>query len=129
LVEDNPADVHLVEEALKEHSVNCQLITLNDGEKACRLIDEIDNNAASCPGLFILDLSLPKRSGREVLTRIKQSEVCSGVPVVILSSSSSPKDRADTSALGADLYIRKPSDLTGFMEIGLTLKAMLERSN
>jgi CheY-like chemotaxis protein len=74
----------------------------------------------------IIDLSLPKRSGREVLETMRRSERCRNIPVVILSSSDALQDKADAARLGASLYIRKPSRLEDFLRLGATFKAIIE---
>ena len=125
LVEDNAGDVALVRQALKLHSVDCELVVQTDGEKAVHFIDEVDSGGASCPGLIILDLNLPKRPGRDVLKRIRESPRCGGAHVIILSSSDATQDRVEATALGADRYIRKPSKLDDFMQIGAVVQSLL----
>jgi DNA-binding response OmpR family regulator len=124
-VEDNPADALLVEEALKEHHVAAELVVLGDGEKAIRSIEEFDTTAGLYPKLVILDLNLPKRNGKDVLQRIRQSDKWDHVPVVILTSSNRPADRDETIRLGANEYIRKPSQLEEFLKIGAVLKSLM----
>jgi DNA-binding response OmpR family regulator len=63
LVEDNPADVELVVEALQEHEASCEVLVVTDGEQAETFLDEIDAGKQSCPDLFILDLNLPRKPG------------------------------------------------------------------
>jgi len=125
LVEDNPADVLLVQESLDEHGIDCDLAVINDGEKAFQFIDRIEAGEESCPALLVLDLNLPRKSGREVLSRLRASSVCAEVPVVILSSSDAPRDKKEAAQLGATLYIRKPSNLDDFMAVGAILKRIL----
>jgi two-component system, chemotaxis family, response regulator Rcp1 len=125
LVEDNPADAVLVEEALNEHQVDVDLLVLGDGERAIQFVDELDANTRACPKLVILDLNLPKRSGKDVLRRIRESAQWNHVPVVILTSSNTPKDREETASLGASQYIRKPSQLEDFLLLGAVLKNFL----
>jgi CheY-like chemotaxis protein len=128
LVEDNSADVHLVKAALSEHHVNHSLTVIKDGESAIQYIDAIDRGESRCPDLVVLDLNLPRKTGREVLERMRLSPRCSAVPIVILSSSGAEKDREDARALGATLYLKKPSDLGQFLAIGGTIKQLLETS-
>jgi CheY-like chemotaxis protein len=128
LVEDNPADAGLVREALEEHNVEGELIVLNDGEKAIGFIQALDAHPASCPDLVILDLNLPKKSGRVVLECMRRSPICGRAPVVILSSSDAQQDRADAARLGANRYIRKPSRLEEFLSLGAVFKATLSGS-
>jgi CheY-like chemotaxis protein len=125
LVEDNPADVRLVRKALEEHQVEGELTLLMDGEKAISFIDAVDSQSAACPDLIIIDLNLPRRSGREVLEHMRRSTRCGDVPVVILSSSDIPRDRDECRRFGASRYIRKPSRLDEFLAIGAILKGML----
>jgi chemotaxis family two-component system response regulator Rcp1 len=125
LAEDNPADVGLLQVALEEHNVNCDLFVAADGERAVAFIDELDFGSAGCPALAILDLNLPKRTGREVLLRMRESPVWDSIPVVILTSSDSERDRAETAKLGASKYIKKPSNLEAFLRIGDEVKQLL----
>ncbi len=95
----------------------------DDGEKAIRLIRSLDQEPlAGCPDLVIIDLSLPRKSGREVLETMRGSERCRHIPVVILSSSDAQQDKADAARLGASRYIRKPSRLEDFLKLGATFK-------
>jgi chemotaxis family two-component system response regulator Rcp1 len=125
LVDDNPADVLLVREALAWHAVKTRLIVAKDGDEAIRFIDEIDTNVLPCPDLVVLDLNLPKKTGFQVLERVRSSPVCGDMTIVILSSSEAAADRRKAELLGASCYIRKPSNLTDFMMIGEQLKEML----
>lgn len=128
LVEDNPADALLVEEALNEHQVKAELLVLGDGEKAIRFVEQFDAVSKPRPKLVILDLNLPKRSGKDVLRCIRAIAQWNHVPVVILSSSNAPDDREQTALLGANQYIRKPSQLEEFLSIGAVFKKFLDAS-
>jgi len=126
LVEDSPADIYIVRESLKKHLKEVNLQVLNDGEKAFALIEAAEaDESAPFPALLILDLNLPKRSGQEILRRVRQSSRLGGVPVVIFTSSDSPSDRAETTKLGATAYFRKPADLEEFMCIGKVVQSVL----
>jgi chemotaxis family two-component system response regulator Rcp1 len=125
LVEDNPGDVLLIRECLEEHQVACELFVASDGEKAMDYIDGFEKEGGTLPALVILDLNLPRRSGREVLQRMRENPVWSNIPAVILSSSGELKDQQETASLGASKYIRKPSNLDAFIAIGGVLKCML----
>jgi DNA-binding response OmpR family regulator len=125
LVDDNPADVLLVREALKWHEVNSEVIVARDGDDAIHLIDEIDTSRMPCPSLVILDLNLPRKTGFEVLERVRASAGCAEIPVVVLSSSDAISDRQKAKLLGASQYIQKPSNLQEFMSIGARLKDIL----
>jgi len=127
LAEDNGADIVLIREALKGLKRGHDLVVVSDGEKAIDLIERIDQQEpASCPSLLLLDLNLPRRSGTEVLQKLRQSPRCCDIPVVILTSSEAPRDIESAKQLRADVYFRKPSDLTAFMKIREVVEALLD---
>jgi DNA-binding response OmpR family regulator len=125
LVEDNPADVFLVREALAWNDIKSHLFVVRDGDEAIRLVQEIEHTQSPCPDLVVLDVNLPRKSGFEVLRRFRASVKCGVAPVAILTSSEAPSDRAEAARLGASSYIQKPSNLRDFMSIGEKLKAIL----
>ena len=127
LVEDNPADADLVEEALAEAAVDCGLSVVRDGLKAIELIAGIDADPASlCPDLLLLDLNLPKVSGEEVLSHVRLSAKCRAAKVLVISSSDTAKDRERSIRLGANGYFHKPSNLEEFMKLGPRVRALLD---
>lgn len=125
-MEDNPADALLVRKAFEEYEIEGEIIILTDGDMAIQFIEAIDSHGYRCPDLVIIDLRLPKKPGREVLERIRQSKMCCQVPVLILSSSDAHRDRADAVRLGATRYIRKPTRLDEFLRLGAVFKETLE---
>jgi len=126
LAEDNPADVYLIERALKTHGVDFQLDVASDGRQAMSLLRTgADGRDESRPDLIVLDLNLPYYSGSEILQWIRETDPLSSIPVVVLTSSDSPRDRLTAMESGANSYIRKPSRLEDFMAIGAALKDML----
>jgi two-component system, chemotaxis family, response regulator Rcp1 len=125
LIEDNPADVELVREALLEHSVQCDLALVTNGETALAFIDAIELGEVRCPDLIIIDLRLPIIPGREVLRYLQATARCKHLPVLVLSSSDSAKDRAETAALGATRYVQKPFRLVEYLQLGIVFKQML----
>lgn len=125
LVEDNPADVFLIREALASNEVKAEIFVARDGEEAIRALEQIDEGRISCPDLIVIDLNLPRRSGFEVLARVRSSWKCGEKPAVILSSSTAASDREQAARLGASSYIRKPSSLKEFLSIGGRLKTLL----
>jgi len=128
IAEDNPADVYLIEEALRRHQFAYRLETADNGEDMLKMIAGIDQDPSlSCPDLFLIDLNLPRRPGDEVLARIRQSSRCAHVPAIVITSSDSPKDRARARELGASFYFRKPADLEKFMAIGGIVRDFLEK--
>jgi len=119
LVEDNPADVEMTLEALKERNLANKVHVLRDGVEA---LAYIMNNVDCRPGkadehrpkLILLDLKLPKVDGLEVLKRIRADDRTKSVPVVILTSSNEERDRIEGYKLGANSYVVKPVDFDDF---------------
>jgi chemotaxis family two-component system response regulator Rcp1 len=127
VVEDNRADVFLVERAVEIHKLPVRLRILNDGEEALKYFENADSDPnMPCPDVVLLDLNLPRRSGREVLERVRKAGRCKDVPVIILTSSNSPEDRRETEALGALRYFRKPTSYQEFLKIGEILGDVLK---
>jgi CheY-like chemotaxis protein len=121
LVEDNPGDVLLFREALRDRDLAFELVVAEDGEKAINFL------AVGLADLIVLDVNLPKHSGQEVLRRVRTNPALAGVPVVVLTSSASPIDRAKAIGSGADLYVQKSSNLDEILEIGKTVEDLLKR--
>ena len=92
IAEDNPADVYLIEEALRRHDFAYRLTTANNGEDMLNMIASVDRDPSqSCPNLFLIDLNLPRRSGDEILAELRQTSRCSKVPAIVITSSDSPR--------------------------------------
>jgi CheY-like chemotaxis protein len=125
-VEDNSGDVSLLRHALKHHGVLSRIVVMKDGERASKFLDEADAKEQAVPALIILDLNLPKKTGKELLARVRQSPLFRDVPVLVFSSSQADADRQDALRLGANKYITKPSNLDEFLSIGAVLKAILD---
>ncbi len=126
VIEDNIGDVLLVEEALREHRIDCDLTVVTDGEEAMSLFQTIDGDPATAsPTLVLLDLNLPKRSGHEILDRIRRSARCPTMPVVIVTSSQAPSDLAQMNRLGATAYFHKPVSFDEFMKLGALVRNLL----
>jgi CheY-like chemotaxis protein len=126
LVEDNPADASLVCEALSAAHLDCGMQIVSDGAKAVEVIACIERGGQPCPDLVLLDLNLPRRSGEEVLKRLRESRTCCHIKVLIVTSSDVPKERQRVMELGATGYFRKPSTLEKFLELGGTVRQLLE---
>lgn len=124
LAEDNPADVYLLRHAFSLESEPLDIVVAGDGEQA---VDYISGRGAVIPDLIVLDLNLPKRDGCDVLRHIRNRKDYEHVPVVVLTSSDSPRDQEATVALGADCFITKPSDLDAFLSLGRRLLAVISR--
>jgi CheY-like chemotaxis protein len=118
LVEDNPGDVRLTVEALKEGKVLNHLSVAMDGTEALAFLRREGPYAnAPRPDLVLLDLNLPKKDGREVLAEIKQDADLKRIPVVILTTSKAEQDILKTYDLHANCFITKPVDLDQFITV------------
>jgi len=118
LVEDNPGDVDLVRESLKEHKMCNELHVAVDGVEAMAFLQREGKHAgAPRPDLILLDLNLPRMDGREVLKRVKTDKDLRRIPVVILTTSDQDEDILRAYNLNANCYVRKPVDLEQFMRV------------
>ena len=118
LVEDNPGDVRLTQEALKEGKVRNKLHVVEDGVEALAfLCQEGEYADVPRPDLILLDLNLPKKNGREVLAEIKEHPNLRRIPVVILTVSQAEEDVLRTYDLHANCYVTKPVDLEQFIKV------------
>jgi CheY-like chemotaxis protein len=115
--EDEDAAVFLMEMALKEAHITVTLHRVSDGEEALAFLHNRGvYNRAPKPDMVLLDLNLPRKSGHEVLSSIREDEALRAVPVVIFTSSSAASDRRKSLALGAQMHITKPSSFDGFVD-------------
>ncbi len=129
LVEDNAADVYLVQQALMEHGLDHELTVTRDGDEALQLIERAEHSdALPCPQVILLDLNLPRQDGLAVLKRVRESSRCTDTSVVVLTSSDANKDREQATGLGA-IYFRKPFELEDFMSLGSLVKDILAEQN
>ncbi len=118
LVEDNPADVRLTIEGLKEGKVKNNLSVVENGVEALAFLRKQGKYAdAVRPDLVLLDLNMPKKDGREVLAEIKADEELRHIPVVVLTTSKAEQDILKAYSLHANCYITKPVDLDQFISI------------
>lgn len=124
LVDDNPADVRMVREGLKEAIPEAHLSVARDGAEAIRFLRREGAYAkAPHPDLIILDLRLPKKSGFDVLREIRQDSMLGNIPVVVQSSSESPIDIQQAYSLHANCYITKPAE---FEEFNRTMRILAQ---
>jgi CheY-like chemotaxis protein len=118
LVEDNPADVFLTQEALKESHILHNLQVAEDGVVALEYLrGEGDNADAVRPDIILLDLNMPKMGGHELLARIKSDEVLKSIPVFVLSSSTVADDISRAYALNANYCASKPMNIEPFIDV------------
>ena len=129
VVEDSPADVFLLKEAMKEEGLDCQMKVADDGEKAIRILDDVDAGSQAAPDLLLVDLNVPRQNGTQVLERVRKSPRFGKTPVVMMSTSDTPVERKRAFDLGATEYFCKPSSLTEFMQLGKLVRRLLEEQS
>jgi len=118
LVEDNPGDVELTREALRDSKLHMRLSVVGDGVEALAFLRREGAHAAAArPDLVLLDLNLPKKDGRAVLGEMKQDPALRHIPVVILTSSQAEQDILQAYELHANCYVTKPVDFDQFITI------------
>lgn len=118
LVEDDPGDALMTQEAFEHHKIRNQLHVVRDGVEALEFLRrEGQYEDAPRPGLILLDLNLPKMDGREVLAEIKADEALRPIPVVVLTTSEAEEDILRSYNLHANAYVTKPVDFDRFIEV------------
>lgn len=123
MVEDNPGDVRLTVEALKENKLHNNLHVVGDGEEAMVFLRRESEYAdVPRPDLILLDLNMPKKDGRETLAEIKEDPDLKRIPVVILTTSQAEEDVLKTYDLHANCYVTKPVDLDQFIKVVKTIE-------
>jgi CheY-like chemotaxis protein len=128
LAEDNLPDALLVREAIRMEELPLDVHLAADGQQAIDFIVNAENDPDSpCPHFVLLDINLPKADGFEVLRRLRASDRCKSIPVVVVSSSDSPADRSQAAQLGAG-YFRKPPSYEEFLKVGAVLKQLLKEN-
>ena len=117
LVEDDPGDVLMTQEAFEEHKVRNNLAVVNDGTEAIAYLRREGQYAdVARPDLILLDLNLPRRDGRQVLEEIKNDESLRHIPVVVLTTSQLDEDILRSYQLHANAYVTKPVDFDRFIQ-------------
>jgi CheY-like chemotaxis protein len=118
LVEDDPGDVLLIEEAFADNKVRNRLHTVSDGVEALGFLRREGEYAdAPQPDLVLLDLNLPRKDGREVLAEVKADETLRQIPIVVLTTSKAEEDVLRSYRLHANAYVTKPVDFDRFIEV------------
>ena len=118
LVEDNPGDIRLTREALKESNCRVNLNVAKDGIEALEFLHQTDQFAdAPKPDLILLDLNLPRKNGREVLSEVKADPDLRRIPVLVMTTSRDKQDVHGAYQLNANCYITKPVDFDAFLHI------------
>ncbi|MGE5457922.1 MAG: response regulator [Methanococcaceae archaeon] len=119
LVEDNPGDIMLVEEALNESGLKYHLNTIRNGGD---VIDYLKSPDCVKPDIILLDLNLPRKNGKDVLREIKGDDKLESIPILVLTTSEAESDIYSCYKLRANCYITKPVDFDRFMEVIKTVK-------
>jgi CheY-like chemotaxis protein len=112
LVEDDPGDVVLIQEAFEHNKVRNSLHVVGDGVEAMEFL-----RAGNRPDLILLDLNLPRKDGREVLAEVKGDSALRAIPIVVLTTSKAEEDILRSYDLHANAYVTKPVDFTRFIEV------------
>lgn len=124
LIEDNPGDVRLLEEAFGELHANINIRVAKDGVEAMEVLTKSqEGKPAWRPDLILLDLNLPKVSGHDVLAQIKTDPKLRWIPVIVLTSSRAESDIRRAYESHANAYLRKPSTLEGLMAAAQDVKS------
>jgi CheY-like chemotaxis protein len=130
LIEDNPAEVRLIQEAVKEADLAdvLELSFAYDGEEACEALD-LSKVLDKKFDLVLLDLNMPKITGREVLEKIKSDPELESTPVIVVTNSDYKKDMIDCYRLRADGYLQKPADFKKLVDFFTSVKRSIEVKN
>lgn len=123
LVEDNEGDILLTLEALEEAKMKNTISVVKDGERAIQYVEKIGEYEDAIPAdLIILDVNLPKLNGHEVLQYFKNSEAYKHIPIIMLTTSSSPKDINESYKNHVNCYITKPIDVDDFIKAVVSIE-------
>jgi len=126
VIEDNVADVELLRLAMQMAGLDCELRVIDDGGDALQFVREQGKySGRPVPDLVILDLNVPKSDGIEILKALRETQSLAHLPVVVTTSSSSPREMTQLRALRVAKHFIKPPDLDEFMKIGPILKEVL----
>jgi chemotaxis family two-component system response regulator Rcp1 len=117
LVEDNPGDVLLIQEAFRREKLDVNIVLKGDGERALQLLTSLAESGEPLPDIILLDINLPRKDGFETLTDLKSDHRLKDIPTIIFSASENPADIARAYALGANCYILKPYDPKDFFYV------------
>ena len=126
VVEDNTADVYLLQKALHRAQVSYDLYHFADGEAALRFFLHQDTDRdAPCPDLLVLDMHVPRVSGPQVLQHLRERAILPQMPVIVLTGSTASRDRVIMETLGVTSYVVKSFTLDGYLYIGQLIKEVL----
>lgn len=124
VAEDNPQDVLLLRRAFDHHDIDCEIRVAKDGDEALSILGQAERGDVNID-LMLVDLNLPCRDGNQIVLSARSGTRLKTTPIILLSSSESPRDRALVLESGANLYLRKPSDLHAYMNVGEVVKTLM----
>ena len=128
LAEDNRGDLLLVQESLREHRIKHQLYVVRDGQEALDYVGRMGGlHEAHYPDLILLDLNMAKVDGSTVLCELRRHPEFARVPVIVVTSSDSARDKERMAQLGIRYYFRKPTEYDEYMQLGSIVKQVLEQ--
>jgi two-component system, chemotaxis family, response regulator Rcp1 len=129
IVEDSPSDAFIVTEALKQGEEPTEIFAVHDGVEAMDFLRQHGKYAdAPRPDVILLDLNMPRKDGREVLSEIKSDERLKSIPVIVLTSSAADQDVLTAYRLHANCYLAKPVDFSKFKEMVQTIETFWFRN-
>ena len=128
LVEDNPGDLRLIQEALSLQEIQYDLTHVETADEAIRAINQYGSQAGNVPDLILLDFNIPRGDARDILMAVSKNPALKGIPKAVVTSSVAPRDRQQALDLGAQCFIYKPPDLDAFLaEVGSTIANLLNQ--
>lgn len=123
--EDNPGDVELVHEALREYHIEYQFDVGADGAEVEWYLERLGKSPDTpCPDLLLLDSNVPKTHGYDLFPKFRAHRLCAETPVIIVTSSTALKDRERAASLGAARYFRKPPHLAEYLKLGSVIRQL-----
>ncbi len=128
LVEDNPGDLRLIQEALNLQEIRYELTHVETADEAIRTLNRYSTPADNVPDLILLDFNIPRGDARDILMAAAKNPALVGIPKAVVTSSVAPRDRQQALDLGAQCFIYKPPDLDAFLtEVGSTIAHLLSQ--
>jgi len=129
LAEDNPEDAELVRMALEEHRVDCRLRVIRDGEEAISWLSSLDADPKiPALDLLLLDMNLPKRSGEDILKRLRSTEHYAQTPVIVMSGLAADAIEDKVTRHAAMVYFQKPFSIGEYLQLGSIVRNLLEKN-
>ena len=124
LAEDNPGDVVLVRDALQQQLLNFELVVMDNGDKIRSFLNTPEENHPN-PDVLLLDLNLPRVDGPDMFRLLREHPCCCDAPLIVITSSDSPRDREWTEQFRVAHYFRKPSNYDAFMKLGELVRSVV----